>query len=336
MAMIKSIFKNKWYPPADPEHISFAARTIIVTGSSSGLGAEAAYKFAAQGAARLILAVRNEEKGAKAQKLIQHLASDPKCKVDVWKLDMLDYDSIKAFAKRCDDELDRLDIAVLNAGVFSATYKQSRYGWEETLQVNTLSTTLLALLILPKMKASRTADFTPVLELVSSGRHYAAQLSDAQKTDGTVNVLEDFNKQEGFSSGILYRTSKLFLMYAMQSLAQSVQQEGAKPEVVITSACPGACQSDLARGMDSLALRAAKMAANSFFLRTAEEGSRAFVSAIDQGEAGHGSFWQNDTIRAPPDLLQGETGESLRQKVYGEIYAALEKDIPDLQAIVKS
>lgn len=331
MAMMKSIFKNKWYPPADPEHLSFAAKTIIVTGSSSGLGAEAACKFAAQGAARLILAVRNEEKGAKAQKLIQHLASDPKCKVDVWKLDMLDYDSIKAFGQRCNDELDRLDIAVLNAGVFSAAYKQSKYGWEETLQVNTLSTTLLALIILPKLKASRSTDFTPVLEFVSSGRHYAAQLSDAQKTDDSVIILEEFNRQEGFASGILYRTSKLFLMYAMQSLAQSVQQQGAKPEVIITSACPGACQSDLARGMDSIALRAAKVAANALFLRTGEEGSRALVSAVDQDEAGHGAFWQNDTIREPPDLLKGDMGEVLRRKMYSEILAALEKDIPDLR-----
>lgn len=332
MAMLRSIFRNKWYPPADFDHLSFTGKTIIVTGASGGLGAQAACKFAAQGAARLILAVRDEAKGARAQKMIQHLASDPKGKVDVWKLDMLDYDSIRTFAQRCDDELERLDLAVLNAGVFMSEYKQSKYGWEETLQVNTLSTTLLALLLLPKLKKSRTGDGISVLELVSSGRHYAATLSEEQKSNEGMNLLDDFNKKEIWQSGLLYRNSKLFLMYSLQTLARMAQSDASKaPDALVTSICPGACQSDLARGMNTMMINAAKSLANVAFLRTSEEGSRAIVSGAAQGEQGHGKFWQNDNFRDPPDLLAGDAGEVLRIKVWNEIVRALAKDVPEIE-----
>lgn len=325
------------YPPADLDNLSFDGKTIIVTGSNTGLGAEAACKFAAQGAARLILGVRDESKGARAQTLIQHLASDSQCKVEAWKLDMLDYGSIQAFAKRCDNELDRLDIAVLNAGVFMSEYQASQYGWEQTLQVNTLSTTLLAILLLPKLKRSRSEDTIPVLEFVSSGRHYVAKFTETQQHDVTLNLLEDFSKQETFERGLLYRTSKLFLMYAMQTLAKMTQPDASNPpEVIVTSVCPGACQSELSRGVNGMAINAAKSLANVAFLRTTEEGSRAFVSGAAQGEQGHGKFWQNDIFKDPPEQLSGSTGEALRKRVWNEMVSALAKDVPNVAASVET
>lgn len=68
--------------------------------------------------------------------------------------------------------LDYLDIVVMNAGVLLASYEQAAYGWEKTLQVDLLSTTLLGLLLMPKLKTSKTDKFTPVLELVSTSNHY--------------------------------------------------------------------------------------------------------------------------------------------------------------------
>lgn len=331
-ALFRAIYTNKLYPPADPTHLSFAGRTILVTGSNTGLGAQAVHKFASQGAARLILAVRDLEKGAKVQRTVQHVVWEPKCKVDVWHLDMMDYESIKSFARRCEVELDQLDIALLNAGVYMTEYNGSEYGWEQTLQVNTLSTVLLALLLLPKLRESKSADYTPVLEFVSSGRHRAAKITDTQKEDSSVRLLEAFNQSGSFSSGRSYQTSKLFLMYAMQTLAAATQPDAAEPPTVfVTSVCPGACQSDLARGVDSLVMNGAKSIANSLFLRTSEEGSRTFISGADLEQKGHGVFWQNDIIRDPPELLVGETGEQLRARVWNEIVEALSKDVPEVR-----
>jgi len=41
---------------------------------------------------------------------------------------MLDYQSIKVIASRADKELERLDMAVLNAGIVMASFQESKYG----------------------------------------------------------------------------------------------------------------------------------------------------------------------------------------------------------------
>ena len=330
--MIYTLYKNKTQPPHSPDDLTFTDKTIIVTGSNTGLGLEAANKFAAQGCARLILAVRSEEKGERVRKLIQHVASDPKCKVEVWKLDMLDYDSIRAFVKRCETEISRLDIAVLNAGVFSRDYKTSAYGWEHTLQVNVLSTAALAILLLPKLKESKTTDHTPLLEIVGSGRHYHVKLTEAEKNDDKVNVVENFNAKDTLGGNRLYTGTKLLLMYVVETLAKQVPSS----EVLIQAVCPGACASELARDMDGIAIRAAKVAASALVLRTAEEGSRTLVSGTNVGEKGHGRFWRNDIIQEPAPLLQGEVGERLRKKVWGEVVDAVGKDVPEIRDLVQS
>ncbi len=91
---------------------------------------------------------------------------------------MISYPSInKTSAAHATSEILSLDVVVLNAGIIMSTYEQSEHGWEKTLQVNTLSTTLLGMLVLPKPKASKTADCTPTLEIVGSGVHQVSNLT---------------------------------------------------------------------------------------------------------------------------------------------------------------
>jgi len=92
--------------------------------------------------------VRNLQNGHDAKTQIEKSIQQKKGKVDVWELDMGSYPSIQAFAERA-EELERLDVVVLNAGVYIVDYKKSRYGWEETLQINAISTALLGILLLP-------------------------------------------------------------------------------------------------------------------------------------------------------------------------------------------
>jgi NAD(P)-dependent dehydrogenase (short-subunit alcohol dehydrogenase family) len=284
-----SFFRAKYRPPNDV-HTSFAGKNIIVTGSNIGLGFEAAVKFVALGASKVILGVRSIEKGQNAQKQIE--ARTGKTGVtEVWQVDMSDYESIKAFAKRV-ETLDHLDIAVLNAGIYSVTYQQSNYGWENTLQTNTLSTVLLGLLLLPKLRASKgTSVDKPVLEIVGSGRHLFAQIKPDQ--DGSENLLESFNHEEDFSASRQYQMSKLFVQYAMKRIAKL-----AADDVIVTSVCPGPCKSELARAYKSNSIFAILIDAMFFlFFRTTEQGSRTLVSGTVQGEKVHGRFWTDDTVQ---------------------------------------
>lgn len=241
MAFLYKIFRNKLVPPTDPS-TSFDHKTILITGASpSGLGFAAAEKFALKGAARLILAVRDQRKGSQAKTAIEQTlrarGGKQQCSIEVWPLDMGDYGSIRAFAERASTELQRLDVAVLNAGVHHTSYTRGRYGWEADLQVNALSTTLLALLLLPKLRETgKLSGETPTLEVVSSGLHYVTKLSEEQKANDDVNLLEEFNRPEGFVANRQYGRSKLMLMYAVDALTELATGDGGgEPDVFVTA-----------------------------------------------------------------------------------------------------
>ncbi|KAH7330244.1 putative short-chain dehydrogenases/reductase [Rhexocercosporidium sp. MPI-PUGE-AT-0058] len=282
--------KGRYNPPEDTKP-SFKSRHIIVTGSNSGVGFEASLKFAQLGAERVILAVRSIKKGEDAKAQIEAKIGHKNC-VEVWQLDMMSYDSIKAFAARANKELDHLDIAVLNAGIQPSQHSLSTYGWETSLQCNALSTLLLSLLLLPKLKSSKTKSFTPVLELVSSSNHYMVSKVDSDPT-GKQSLLEYNNN---FSSFQAYGLSKLFLMYGLAGL---VEQEGVgkdgEPNVFITSVCPGGTQSNIMRSYPWYT-KPFFWIINNFVNKTTEQGARTYISGTTTGKQGHGRFWRDDII----------------------------------------
>ncbi|CAP61396.1 uncharacterized protein PODANS_4_355 [Podospora anserina S mat+] len=115
-----------------------------------------------------------EAKGAAA---VQKLALKPDgtkresgATVEVWKLDLFEYGSVLSFAKRAKETLERLDIIMPNAamGVPSkrAFHPETRH--DETLQVNYLSTALLATLLLPVVKQTRA--YQPAPTRISLGK----------------------------------------------------------------------------------------------------------------------------------------------------------------------
>lgn len=108
LAFLKSQFAHI----PEPEK-SFAGQTIIVTGSNTGLGLEAARHFVRLNASKVILAVRTIKKGEDAKSSIEQTTGRTGV-VEVWQLDMANYESVKQFAKRCEG-LDRLDVVLENA-----------------------------------------------------------------------------------------------------------------------------------------------------------------------------------------------------------------------------
>ncbi|TKA61959.1 hypothetical protein B0A55_11837 [Friedmanniomyces simplex] len=95
----------------------FSDQTVIVTGSNTGLGLEAARHLARLGAGKIILAVRTLAKGeAAAQDILRSCHGNADVRngapaIEVWQLDMIDTHSIRSFAERA-GKLERLDAAV--------------------------------------------------------------------------------------------------------------------------------------------------------------------------------------------------------------------------------
>ena len=71
---------------------------------------------------KVILAVRNIEAGQTAKDDIETSTKSLSI-VDVWQLDMASFDSVKAFAKRATEQLNRIDAVIENAGVALVEYE---------------------------------------------------------------------------------------------------------------------------------------------------------------------------------------------------------------------
>lgn len=131
-------------------------RTFIVTGANTGLGYEAAKHLVLAGAAKVIMACRSLETGEKARKEIfdaitSSSSSSTHIILEAWPLDLSSYASVTAFASRASRDLDRLDVVIQNAGIAASDPSHFAEGHRLTTTVNVLGTTLLGLLLLPKL-----------------------------------------------------------------------------------------------------------------------------------------------------------------------------------------
>ncbi|KAK8247388.1 hypothetical protein HDK90DRAFT_507055 [Phyllosticta capitalensis] len=368
------LFRDKWNPPTNPR-TSFSGATILITGSNTGLGLEAAVKFAKLGAAHIILGVRSPTKGSAAATTIaarSKRAKDPSLTISVWPLDMLSHASVYAFAERAAG-LERLDAAVLNAGVYKATHGVSAQGWEETLQVNVVSTVLLALLLLPTLaRSKRAGERAPVLEIVSSGMHKVALLREGVWESD--RPLDACNGPKDYHFQLQYNVSKLFTMACLQSIAKlrrftgspsppspsptttaagggttsppsdsassgstaAVADMAPEGDVVVTSCCPGLCKSDLGRDFSGfLMVRIVRGLFFALFARSTEQGARSLVSGVTLGKEANGQFWQHDKFQEVSPYLLGEKGDAFKQRVWAEILDSLRKDVPEVLEIAR-
>jgi NAD(P)-dependent dehydrogenase (short-subunit alcohol dehydrogenase family) len=327
MAAMFRVFKGKWITPPKEVHEDYTGRNIIVTGATSGIGVEAVFKFAKLGAAKVIIAARDVKKGesiksALGARLGRH------DQLEVWELDMMSYDSVEVFAKRA-NALDHLDITVLNAGTWRVQFSQSKFGWEEDLQVNTLSTTLLAILLLPKLKKSKQhTGKIPILEIVNSGLHQSAVV--ASEVRQKPSVLDHYNKKENHNGGTQYKFSKVFLMYATKKLADEISSG----DVIITSICPGWVNTNLGRDHFFPGVHILAFFFTFLFMRSAAVAANMVLSGTTQGESVHGRFWRHDSIQPIPPSLAGPEMKELSVRMWYEIVDALEKDVPGVSKAV--
>lgn len=190
LSLVFQFFYSQFFiiPPYPSK--KFTDQTVIVTGSNTGLGFEAAQHFVRLGASKVILAVRTVEKGEAARKRIEESTGRTSV-VEVWQLELESYESVKAFAEKAQG-LDRLDVLMENAGIILENFRMAGED-EATMTVNVTSTFLLAILLLPKMQeTSAKYNTQPRLSVVSSGLHFSAPFNE-RKAD---NIFEELSRKE--------------------------------------------------------------------------------------------------------------------------------------------
>ena len=272
---------------------SQTSRTVLVTGGSSGLGVETARHYVRLGASRVILAVRSVSKGNDAKKDIEQ-STNRKGVVEVWSLNYDSFHSVRTFCDRVKKDVPRLDIVILNAGVSKAQFELSGEGWEDSIQVNVLSTVLLALRLLPVLKAGSTAQYIPRLVIVASSTHEQIKIFPLPKSS---NIIKALNQPETFGGlQARYALSKLLVIYATREISKLALSPSGSAEVIVTYNCPGAVATNLGREYNNVLFRVLKWALSISVMKSAEQGSRTYLANAECGPDAHGKYFRYDKI----------------------------------------
>jgi NAD(P)-dependent dehydrogenase (short-subunit alcohol dehydrogenase family) len=145
--------------------IDLNGKTAVVTGASGGIGLEAARVFASAGA-RIVLAVRNAEKGDAAVATIRERVPD--AQPELGSLDLTSLASVRSFADWFNSSHERLDLLINNAGVMASPFDHTADGFELQFGTNHLGHFLLTALLMPTVLASTPAR---IVNVSSAGHH---------------------------------------------------------------------------------------------------------------------------------------------------------------------
>lgn len=190
---------------------SISGKTVLITGSTDGLGKVVAKRFAAKGAT-VLLHGRNREKGeAAASEITGHSGKDG---VEYYNADLSSLDEVRALSAAVMSKHDRLDLLINNAGLGGGPKgnnkrETSRDGYELRFAVNYLSHFLLTYSLLPIIK---TAAPSRVINVSSVGQH-PIDFNDVMLT----------GKYDSFRA---YRQSKLAQIMFTIDLAEELNGTG--------------------------------------------------------------------------------------------------------------
>ncbi|KAI0156609.1 NAD(P)-binding protein [Xylariaceae sp. FL1272] len=338
----------KHFPIPLPPAGSFKNQIGVVTGGTGGLGLATAAHLVNLGASEVIITSRNPGRAQNAlETLDKETNGRSKTVVRVVELDMNRYDSVVAFTeevKKTRVGKGGVDFVLLNAGVIGVKYTAVDEGWEQNLQVNVLSTTLISLLLLPWMKAERANRSTPShLAIVGSSQHVSPDLEDWKKWSESGGILAHYNEPNNFPGGqIMYSATKLMVAYVANELAELAKGKNGRPEVIINTMCPGMVATDLARHYkeENFLIRRFVPILYAFVSKSPENGARTLITAGLTKESENGKFIRfygsdEEYKHQHEKIFNNPTGRGVRASVWSEITRELASKVPGVQYAVK-
>lgn len=272
--------------PGTPPNTSLTGKTAIITGSNTGLGFESAKQFLRLGLSHLIVGVRSLERGKAALAQMRE-ETKSQAKIDVWVVDMEDYQSIQQFANRCQAELARIDIVILNAGLFPRQkLSRSPNGHEKSLQVNYLGTVLLTVLLLPVLRSKKIDSTVPRITVVNMVLATLSKLPELKDRP----LLKVLDLEDNWDAPNRYNVTKLLVQLFLVKLCNMVDPN----DVVINMVEPGFTKgTDLSRGFTGV-VGAMSSLFKKIAARPVELAATTYIdAAVVKGNDSHGCFLMN-------------------------------------------
>jgi len=260
------------------------AKTILITGSTDGVGRRVALHLAEAGAEVLVHG-RSAERG---ESLLAEMRGKGNDKGRLYIADVSSLAEVRKLAHAIAREHPRLHVLINNAGIGSAGRRgereTSRDGYELRFAVNYLAGFLLTRLLLPLVKASAPARIVNVASLGQQALDF-----------------EDVMLTGGYDGGRAYSQSKLAQIMFTLDLARELKGSG----VTVTCLHP-------ATYMDTTMVRQAGVSPRS----TVEEGAQAILNlAVSPDLEGRtGDFYDRKRLaRANPQAYDELARERLRR-----------------------
>ena len=216
----------KWTTADIPDQ---TGRVAVITGSNTGLGYETAAALAAKGA-RVVMAVRNLDKGKDAAALI-HKRS-PNADVALQELDLTSLDSIHAAAEQLRATHDHIDLLINNAGVMWTPKSNTSDGFELQFGTNHLGhfafTGLLLDRLLP-VAGSRVVTVSSIGHRIRADIHF-----------------DDLQWERSYNRVAAYGQAKLSNLLFTYELQRRLASHGT---TIAAAAHPGGSSTELARDL---------------------------------------------------------------------------------------
>ncbi|XP_059223838.1 retinol dehydrogenase 13-like [Stomoxys calcitrans] len=233
-------------------------KVVIVTGSNTGIGKEIALEMAKRGA-RVIMACRDFDRCEKARREIVQMSGNTN--VFNRTLDLSSLQSVREFAAKFNEEENRLDILINNAGIMATPRRLTVDGYEQQFAVNHLGHFLLTNLLLDKLKSSAPSRIV----VLSSLAHIFGQIQ-----------RDDINSERSYNAFKAYGQSKLANILFTRKLAKMLKDS----KVDVNCLHPGSVKSELARY--NIFLKVGSDLTSNLFLRSTKGGAQtALYLALD-------------------------------------------------------
>ncbi|WP_295893419.1 SDR family NAD(P)-dependent oxidoreductase [uncultured Vibrio sp.] len=180
-------------------------KTILITGSTDGIGLETAKVLVAKGH-HVLVHGRNPSKLEGVKTMLSQLSDD--ADVEGFVADLSSLKGVEAFAKAVAEKHSKLDVLINNAGVYNVPTITTADNLDVRFVVNTIAPYLLTQKLLPLFD--------------DSGR--IVNLSSAAQS--AVNLDAMVSANAGSSDGTVYAQSKLALTMWSVHLAEQLKGKG--------------------------------------------------------------------------------------------------------------
>jgi NAD(P)-dependent dehydrogenase (short-subunit alcohol dehydrogenase family) len=214
----------KWTTADIPDQ---TGRVAVVTGANTGLGLETAKALAAR-RARVVLAVRNLEKGKEAAATIT--AATPGADVTLQELDLSSLESVRTAAAELRSQHDQIDLLINNAGLMYPPKSTTEDGFEMQFGTNHLGHFALTGLLLDRLVSvpgSRVVTVSSIGHRINAAIHF-----------------DDLQWERSYSRVGAYGQSKLANLLFTYELQRRLASHGT---TIAAAAHPGGSDTDLMR-----------------------------------------------------------------------------------------